>query len=198
MWFFILLYCSPTFLSLLKDPTHFVQIAWTHFLRHWDPKNFWKLRCIWLEHTFWSTASAWKMIKLQVSDCTCNAKLTKLFMKLSPLQKHGNMVLPSHTALGQDYTRSLPQSSRMEPGQSWRDGPHQNDLASTLLPFLFLVFHSSEYSTKGEEGTSIIYKPWRKHLPNYKTYWLNWLPLFFQNFQVTVAILPLHSMTGPC
>lgn len=31
-----------------------------------------------------------------------------------------------------------------------------------------------------------------------KTYWLNWLPLFFQSFQVTVAMLPLHSMTGPC
>ena len=83
-----MLYCSPTFLSLLKDPTHFVQIAWAHFLRHWDPKNFWKLRCIWLDHTFWSTASAWKMVKLQVSDYTCNAKLTKLFMKLPPLQKH--------------------------------------------------------------------------------------------------------------
>lgn len=67
MWFLTMLYCSPTFLSLLKDPTHFVQIAWAHFLRHWDPKNFWKLRCIWLDHTFWSTASAWKMVKLQVS-----------------------------------------------------------------------------------------------------------------------------------
>ena len=92
-----------------------------------------------------------------------------------------DMVLPSHTTLGQDYIRSLPQSSRMEPGQSWRDGPHQNDLASTLLPFLFLVFHSSEYSTKGEEGTSIIYKPCSKHLPNYKTYWLNWSPLYISS-----------------
>ena len=31
-----------------------------------------------------------------------------------------------------------------------------------------------------------------------KIYRLNWLPSFFQSFEVTVAILPLHSMTGPC
>ena len=37
--------------------------------------------------------------------------------------------LPSGITLSQDYTRSLPQSSRMEPGHSWRDGSHGSHCA---------------------------------------------------------------------